>query len=69
MIKEIKDNWKNREDEMRCHRCMWFIYKEGATCEPNDEKGMLGHCRKQCPTSNGWPGVFAKDWCGDHKLR
>ena len=34
-----------------------------------DGRGALGRCRRrQRPTMNGYPAVFASDWCGDHKL-
>lgn len=33
-----------------------------------DPRGPIGRCRRHAPTMNGYPVVFASDWCGDHKL-
>lgn len=33
-----------------------------------DPRGPLGRCRRHAPTMNGYPAVFANDWCGDHKM-
>jgi hypothetical protein len=55
-----KDNWEHRSEGMRCGSCMWFV-----------EKGRddFGRCRRHAPVvNNGFPVVFAQDWCGDHKL-
>lgn len=54
------DPWEHRAARMRCSTCMWFVPKE-----PRPE---LGRCRRHAPTMNGYPVVFATDWCGDHKL-
>lgn len=29
---------------------------------------IIGRCRRHAPTMNGFPVVFASDFCGDHKL-
>lgn len=55
------DNWKHRSEGMRCASCMWYVEKE------NGHHGF-GRCRRRAPTMNGFPAVFATDWCGDHKL-
>ena len=31
-------------------------------------KSSVGRCRRRAPTMNGYPVIFADDWCGDHKL-
>ena len=54
----MEDNWKHRSQTMRCRFCMYFVIKDGS----------LGRCRKHAPTLDGWPAVFASDWCGDYKL-
>ena len=54
-----EDNWKHKADTMRCKTCMWWVPKGD---------GPLGRCRKNAPTLDGWPAVYAGDWCGDHKL-
>lgn len=61
------DNWKHRSKGMKCRTCMWFVYKVGVS-EGEVTDNALGRCRKHAPTMNGYPGVFATDWCGDHKL-
>lgn len=52
------DNWKHRAENMRCLTCMYWVEKSG----------VVGRCRRRAPTMDGWPVVFAEDWCGDHKL-
>jgi hypothetical protein len=32
------------------------------------DANKFGRCRRNAPTMNGFPAVFAKDWCGNHKL-
>ena len=53
-----KDNWEHRRVNMKCVTCMWFVQK----------KGIVGRCKKNAPTMNGFPVVFDTDWCGQHKL-
>ena len=53
-----KDNWIHKDDGMICNTCMWFVVKTG----------LAGRCRRHSPTLEGYPVVFNKDWCGDHKL-
>lgn len=54
-----QDPWANRSAKMKCISCMWYAGK-------NDE---VGRCRRNAPTMNGYPVVYAKrDWCGQHKL-
>lgn len=57
------DPWKHRSEMMTCETCMWFVPK----VDENDEY-LLGRCRRQCPTMDGYPVVFPTDWCGQHKL-
>jgi hypothetical protein len=35
---------------------------------PQEQRRVLGRCRRHAPTMNGFPVVFAADWCGDHRL-
>lgn len=60
----IKDPWAHRSLGMRCATCMWFVAKG----LPYLGKAQMGRCRRHAPTMNGYPVVFANDWCGDHKL-
>ena len=63
------DNWAGRSAGMICGTCIFFVAKKHA--EPivvSEEKGIIGRCRRRCPMMNGFPVVFAKDWCGDHRL-
>lgn len=62
---EKKDNWAHRSKGMKCKTCMWYKHK---VPEHNKDCKEKGRCRKRAPTLNGWPVVFASDWCGDHKL-
>lgn len=57
----VEDNWVHRSTGMRCGTCMWWVQK-------GDGDRVFGRCRKHAPTLDGWPAVFATDWCGDHKL-
>ena len=57
------DPWKHRSSGMRCRSCMWSVMKE----VPEGCK-IVGRCRRHAPTMNGYPVIFADDWCGDHKL-
>jgi len=69
MAEETRDPWKHRSAGMRCATCMWFVVKDpGDEPARAGERGEVGRCRRHCPTMNGYPVVFASDWCGDHKL-
>jgi len=57
------DMWRSRSEGMRCHACMFYVDKE----VPQGQM-RVGRCRRHAPTMNGFPVVFASDWCGDHKL-
>jgi hypothetical protein len=61
-----EDPWKHRSAGMRCVSCIWFVPKE-TEAQPG-ERGSVGRCRRHAPTMNGYPVVFASDWCGDHRL-
>ena len=53
-----KDNWIHKNKNMICNTCIFYV-----------AKGLVnGRCRKHAPTLEGWPAVFATDWCGDYKL-
>jgi len=54
----VEDRWRHRSELMICQGCMYFVPK----------RLDFGRCRRRSPTLNGWPAVFEKDWCGDHKL-
>lgn len=39
------------------------------TCDVvKTENVILGRCRKNAPTMEGYPVVYPGDWCGQHKL-
>ena len=65
--REIVDPWVHRSDSMRCRTCMWYVPKpsQGPTAW---NSVALGRCRRHAPTMSGYPVVFDRDWCGDHKL-
>ena len=54
------DPWEHRSARMSCQTCMWFNAKKPRT--------DFGRCRKHAPELGGWPAVYGRDWCGDHKL-
>lgn len=58
------DPWKHRSSGMRCATCMYFVPK----LQQEGGESALGRCRRHAPTMNGYPAVFPRDWCGDHKL-
>lgn len=60
---EKQDNWVHRSVHMRCGTCMYFVDKEVTA-----GRKRVGRCRRHAPTLNGFPVMFASDWCGDHKL-
>lgn len=72
------DNWKHRDEGMKCRTCMWFAVKPVAksfgpgelmtTKEGGGERGAMGRCRRHAPTMGGFPAVYESDWCGDHKI-
>lgn len=64
---ERSDNWKHRSVGMRCTTCMFFVKKESDRAADN-ERGVIGRCRRHAPELGGWPAVYAMDWCGDHKI-
>lgn len=55
-----EDPWKHRSSSMSCATCMWFV--------PKAPRTDFGRCRRHAPSMNGYPAVFASDWCGDHKV-
>jgi hypothetical protein len=68
------DNWQHRSAGMKCSTCMWYSPKVGrpisdeAAAKLIEGRGPVGRCRKHAPTLQGWPVMYAADWCGDHKL-
>jgi len=60
------DNWKHRSKGMLCGSCMFFVEK--VTTVTQKETHIIGRCRRNAPTMNGFPAVFSDDWCGNHKL-
>ena len=63
------DRWKDRSENMRCKTCMWFVEKSTIGPDsPLSQRPIVGRCRRHAPTMGGYPVVFAKDWCGDHRL-
>lgn len=78
MAKEIKkekekvlanneDKWAHRTEMMECSTCMWFAEKLRKMVD-EEILNMIGRCRRHALTMNGYPVVYGKDWCGDHKL-
>lgn len=69
-----RDPWLHRSEGMRCKSCMWFVEKatlpgkKSATDPLGQHDRTVGRCRRHAPTMNGYPVVWASDWCGDHKL-
>lgn len=61
---EERDPWKHRTEGMKCRTCMWFAHKVSV----EQDRKPIGRCRRHAPMMNGYPVVFATDWCGDHKL-
>lgn len=59
------DPWAHRSAGMRCRTCMWYVEKASDSAPL---KRGLGRCRRHAPALQGFPVVFAEDWCGDHKL-
>ena len=60
-----EDPWKHRSAGMHCITCMWYVPKVG---KGEVVTSIVGRCRRHAPTMNGYPVVYEKDWCGDHKL-
>ena len=58
------DPWVHRTNMMNCRTCMWYVTKQ----KTGGEISMIGRCRKNAPTMDGYPVVFITDWCGQHKL-
>ncbi len=54
------DPWADRHERMRCKTCMWYV--------PKQARVDFGRCRRHAPSMSGFPAVYARDWCGDHKL-
>jgi hypothetical protein len=52
---------------MSCDNCMWFTGKVHDGMKSGDFF-KIGRCRRHAPSMNGYPVVFPRDWCGDHKL-
>ncbi len=63
------DEWEDRKGKMKCSKCIWFVEKKSERIlAPAGEANKIGRCRRHSPSMNGYPLVFQKDWCGDHKL-
>lgn len=63
------DPWRHRSMGMRCVTCMFYVEKQvSGGVDPGSVHGALGRCRRHAPTMSGFPAVFERDWCGDHKL-
>jgi hypothetical protein len=70
MTESKADNWSDRETQMVCATCVFYVEKGKAkrVCDSKSALKSFGRCRKHAPTLNGWPAMFDTDWCGDHKL-
>lgn len=54
-----KDYWGNRNYQMTCGRCIYFLLK----------RSIIGRCKRHAPTNTGYPVVFVDEpGCGDFKL-
>ena len=64
------DNWGGRSTGMICGTCIFFVAKACGIMKDDElmERGPIGRCRRRCPTMNGFPVIFATDWCGDHRI-
>ena len=67
------DPWVHRSAGMRCQTCMWFVMKMAVPQNPKTKDELsyvqsVGRCRRHAPSMNGYPVVYANDWCGDHKV-
>ena len=64
-----RDPWAHRSEGMRCFCCMFYVPKviPGPGLEPAGH-APIGRCRRHAPTMGGYPAVFPRDWCGDHKV-
>lgn len=52
------DCWGN-QNTFVCDTCMYFVEK----------RLDIGRCRRHSPNgSEGWPAVYRRDFCGDHKI-
>jgi hypothetical protein len=52
------DKWLD-QSTFCCATCRFFVRKSGD----------IGRCRRNAPVvGEGWPVVYAQDWCGEHKL-
>ena len=61
------DNWSNRNKEMVCSTCRFFVEKE--PIKSSKDHKDVGRCRRHAPiVGEGYPVVFPTDWCGDHKI-
>jgi len=47
---------------------MFYVVKATVQVEGSLISPELGRCRRHAPTMGGFPAVFPRDWCGDHKL-
>lgn len=62
------DPWQHRSKGMSCITCMWHANKKRTRPLTEELELGIGRCRRHAPAMNGYPVVFANDWCGDHKL-
>ena len=59
------DCWGNQASWV-CKTCTYFVPKPiTRLC---NKESIIGRCRRHAPTMSGFPVMFLKDWCGDHKL-
>jgi hypothetical protein len=63
-----QDPWIHRSAGMQCSTCMWFVPKFVEVPVVVDGHKIVGRCRRHAPTMNGYPVVYANDWCGDHRI-
>lgn len=63
---DARDAWAHRSNGMTCKTCIWYVPKAASILKAGPRE--LGRCRRHAPRLTGYPAVFSKDWCGDHKL-
>lgn len=63
---QVRDNWARRSAGMLCGTCIAFVPKY--TSRSQRENHIIGRCRYNAPTREGWPVVFSDDWCQKHKV-
>lgn len=59
----MKDNWQGRSKGMVCATCVFYVPKKS-----DNPVNAIGRCRRNAPTMKGFPVVYPRDWCGEHRV-